>query len=242
MCGAETRRYPFTALELQTLRDLQRGVFAKKKIETGERLDAANVFYAIPNTRTQIVANDFSKYTDFVATEPIPARAPVLSTDLQANDRMRQVLQIVGEVKRMLRRSKVVVPGQCELEISHHYGIEQYAKYGLTMITVVNREYCKKILVMLPDQMHPEQYHEQKDETFHILYGELTLSLDGISQECKANDVIVIPRKVKHKFTTRTGAVIEELSSTHCGTDSFYTDPAIRANQARKTLVAYWMD
>lgn len=241
-CGDETERYPFTELEVKTLRELQRGVFAKKTIEKGERLEAADVFFAIPNTQVQIVANDFSKYTDFVATEPIPAHAPVLSTQLQANDRMRQVLQIVGEVKKMLKRSKVVVPGQCELEISHHYGIELYTKFGLTIITVVNREYCKKIIVMLPAQSHPEQYHEQKDETFHILYGELTLSLDGVPQECKANDVIVIPRKVKHKFTTRIGAVIEEVSSTHSRTDSFYTDPAITANPARKTLVTYWMN
>ncbi|MGB9432640.1 MAG: N-acetylneuraminate synthase family protein [Candidatus Acidiferrum sp.] len=242
MCGAKNERYPFTPLEVQTLRDLQRGVFAKKEIQSGERLEAANVFFAIPNTPTQIVANDFSKYTDFRTTEPIPVGAPALSTNLQTCDRMRQVLQIVGEVKKMLKRSKVVVPGQCELEISHHYGIEHYAKFGLTMITVVNREYCKKIIVMLPGQMHPEQYHEQKDETFHILYGELTLSLDGVSRVCKANDVIVIPRKVRHEFTTRTGAVIEEVSSSHNRVDSFYTDPVINANQARKTLVAYWMN
>jgi sialic acid synthase SpsE/mannose-6-phosphate isomerase-like protein (cupin superfamily) len=242
MCGTETERYPFTALEVQTLRDLQRGVFAKKDIQKGERLEASNVFCAIPNTHNQLVANDLSKYTDFVAKEPIPAAAPVLSTQLKTCDRMRQVLQIVGEVKKMLKLSNVVVPGQCELEISHHYGIEQYSKFGLTMITVVNREYCKKIIVMLPGQTHPEQHHEQKDETFHILYGELTLSLDGVSKECKANDVIVIPRQVRHEFTTRTGAVIEEVSSNHSSTDSFYTDPVIKANQARKTLVAYWMD
>lgn len=242
MCGAETQRYPFTRLEVETLRDLQRGVFAKRNIQTGERLDAANVFYAIPNTQTQIVANDLSKYTEFVAAEPIPARTPILSTQLQACDRMRQVLQIVDEVKKMLKLSNVVVPGQCELEISHHYGIEQYARFGLTMITVVNREYCKKIIVMLPGQTHPEQFHEQKDETFHILHGELTLLLDGVSRECNANDVIVIPRQVRHEFTTRTGAVIEEVSSNHSSADSFYTDPAIKANQARKTLVAYWMN
>lgn len=242
MHGTETERYPFTQLEVQALRDLQRGIFAKKDIQKGERLEAANVFFAIPNSPAQIVANDFSKYTDFVATEPIPARDPALSTNLRSSDRMRRVLQIVGEVKKMLKRSKVAVPGQCELEISHHYGIEQYAQFGLTMITVVNREYCKKIIVMLPGQQHPEQYHEHKDETFHVLYGELTLSLNGVSHVHKANDVIVIPREVRHEFTTRTGAVIEEVSSTHDRADSFYTDPAISANQNRKTLVAYWMN
>ncbi len=242
MYGAEAERYPFTPLEVQTLRDLQRGVFAKKDIQKSERLEAANVFYAIPNTPAQIVANDFSKYTDFVATESIPARGPALSTNLKSSDRMRQVLQIVGEVKKMLKRSKVGVPGQCELEISHHYGIDNFAKFGSTVITVVNREYCKRVIVLLPGQSHPEQWHKQKDETYHILHGEIALTLDGGEQTKKANDVVVIPRGVKHGFTTRTGTVIEEVSSFYSQGDSFYTDPSIEANKNRKTFVTYWMN
>jgi sialic acid synthase SpsE/mannose-6-phosphate isomerase-like protein (cupin superfamily) len=242
MYGSENARHAFTQLELQTLRDLQRGVFVKRDIQKGERLEAANVFYAIPNAPGQIVANDMSKYTDFVALEPIAAGAPALSGNLRTSDRMRQVLEIVSEVKKMLKRSKVVVPGQCELEISHHYGIDRFDEFGLTMITVVNREYCKKIIVMLPGQAHPEQRHEQKDETFHILHGEITLRLDGAEQKRRSNEVIVIPRGVKHAFATRTGAVIEEVSSNHNRDDCFYTDPAINRNKNRKTFVTYWMN
>ena len=43
------------------------------------------------------------------------------------------------------RKKQVVVPGQADLEISHHYGLEKFEETGLTMITVVNREYCKKL-------------------------------------------------------------------------------------------------
>ena len=42
----------------------------------------------------------------------------------------------------LLEKSKVVVPGKADLEISHHYGLEKFEETGLTMI-VVNREYCK---------------------------------------------------------------------------------------------------
>ena len=149
---------------------------------------------------------------------------------------------IVAEVKKMLKRSKVVVPGQCELEISHHYGIDNFFESGSTVITVVNREYCKRVIVMLPGQSHPEQYHRQKDETYHILHGEILLSLNGVEQSRKANDVVVIPREVKHGFTTRTGTVIEEVSSYYTQGDSFYTDATIEANLNRKTFVSYWMD
>ncbi|HUN89589.1 MAG TPA: N-acetylneuraminate synthase family protein [Terriglobales bacterium] len=242
MCGSDSERYPFTELEQKTLRDLQRGVFAKHDIREGERLQANNVFFAIPADKSQIVANDFSKYTDFYALKPIPTNGAAMSGELRRCDRLDRVYKIVGDVKKMLKKSKVVVPGQCELEISHHYGIENFAKYGSTVITVVNREYCKRVIVLLPGQEHPEQWHQQKDETYHILHGEILLNLDGDEKVKKANEVVIIPRGVKHGFTTKTGTVIEEVSSSYSQNDSFYTDKAIEANQNRKTFVSYWMD
>ena len=58
---------------------------------------------------------------------------------------------------------------------------------------MVNREYCKRVIVLLPGQSHPEQYHKQKDETYHILHGEIVLTLDGGQRPKKANDVVIIP-------------------------------------------------
>jgi len=45
----------------------------------------------------------------------------------------------------------------------------------------------------------------------------------------------------KHSFSTKGGAVIEEISSTHWKEDSYYTDPAIARNKNRKTFLTYWM-
>jgi sialic acid synthase SpsE/quercetin dioxygenase-like cupin family protein len=242
MCGVDGQRYPFTEAEIGTLRDLQRGLFAKQEIRAGQRVTADSVFYAIPNSPGQIVANDASKYTDFYATAPIAADGAIGASNSRACHRLKQVYHIVAEVKKMLKRSKVRVPGQCELEISHHFGIDNYFETGSTVITVVNREYCKRVIVMLPGQTHPEQYHKQKDETYHILHGEIDLTTDGVEQTRKANDVVVIPRGVRHGFTTRTGTVIEEVSSYYTQGDSFYTDATIEANLNRKTFVTHWMD
>jgi sialic acid synthase SpsE/quercetin dioxygenase-like cupin family protein len=242
MCAGEDERYPFTSDEVKTLRALQRGVFVKQDVNQGERVEPGNIFYAIPNGDGQIVANDMSKYTDYYATEPIVAGQGASASNTRACDSQRKLRQIVGEVKKMLKKSKVVVPGQCELEVSHHYGIDNFGKFGSTVITVVNREYCKRVIVLLPGQCHPEQWHVQKDETYHILHGEINLNLDGVEQVKKANDVVIIPRGVKHGFTTRTGTVIEEVSSYYTQGDSFYTDETIEANRNRKTFVSYWMD
>ena len=144
-------------------------------------------------------------------------------------------------VKDMLKQGNVIVPGRAELEISHHYGMEKFDEFGITMITVINREYCKKLIVVLPGQKHPTQYLEQKEETFHILHGRLTMTLDDETQDYGPGDVVVVNRGVHHAFTTAEGAVFEEISSTHFVNDSFYTDPAIAKNPSRKTFLTYWL-
>ena len=56
-------------------------------------------------------------------------------------------------------------------------------KLAVLIINVVNREYCKKLIVLLPGQKHPEQYHNIKEETFVVLYGDVALTLDGVDKE-----------------------------------------------------------
>lgn len=241
MCGVKDQRQPFPEEELRTLRALQRGVFARRPVQVGEKLRAENVFFAIPNTDGQLVANDFSKYANFHALEAMAPQAGAMASKMKICNSREQVYRIIGDVKKILKKAKVVVPGQMELEISHHYGIDEFAKYGSTTITVVNREYCKRVIVLLPGQAHPEQYHKKKDETYHILHGEIALTLDGRESVRKANEVVVIPCGVRHGFSTRTGTVIEEVSSNYAQNDSHYTDAIINENQNRKTYVTHWM-
>jgi len=141
----------------------------------------------------------------------------------------------------LLAESKGVVPGEAELEISHHFGIDRFDDYGLTMVTVVNRNYCKKLIVVLPGQTHPEQFHKMKEETFHVLHGELRLWLDDEEKVCRPGTVVTIAPGVRHAFTSEQGAVFEEISSTHYVNDSFYTDDAINDNANRKTILRYWI-
>ena len=85
-----------------------------------------------------------------------------------------------------------------------------------------------------------EQHHKQKEETFHVLFGTLRVTLDGVSRDIPTEDVVTVERGVRHEFSTDTGTVFEEISSTHYKDDSFYTDPAIGQNQHRKTLLRYF--
>ena len=49
-------------------------------------------------------------------------------------------------------------------------------------------------------------------------------------------------RGTKHAFTSRTGAVFEEISTTHVMNDSYYDDPQIAKLDPieRKTKVYKW--
>jgi sialic acid synthase SpsE/mannose-6-phosphate isomerase-like protein (cupin superfamily) len=240
--GNMNTRYPAPAGEAQALRDLARGAFVKNAVAAGEVVDPQNVFFAMPNVTGQLVAQDFSKYAQYLAIEAIPASGALMAANVTAANTRQAVLAIVHDVKALIKKSKVQVPGQCELEISHHYGIKNFRENGLTAITVINRDYCKRLLVALPGQKHPEQWHNQKNETYHILYGNVTVDLEGKHTDHAANDIITIPHGLKHSFWTKHGAVIEEVSTSYAKGDSWYTDESIMKNPDRKTYVTHWMD
>jgi len=235
MIGNESRPLPSAALL-----ELRRGAYANQEIKQGESVK--HVFFAMPCVEGQLNAQDFSKYSDVKALEGVRFLAPIMDAGVKITNTGEQVLSIVKEVKALIKKSKVQVPGQCDLEISHHYGIENFRETGITAITVVNREYCKRLMVVLPGQQHPEQWHEKKDETYHILYGEVTVVIDGVGKLYTTNDVVTIPHGAMHLFWSNNGAVIEEISSSYAAGDSFYTDDSIMNNPNRKTFVSYWMD
>ncbi len=242
MCGVSETRYPFTEDELRSLHGLRRGVFALRDIKTGEKITQKDIFLAIPLLEKHLTANDLSKYADITALNDIKKNAPILLDQIRIVNNRDRIYEIVQKVKALIKESKVVVPGKAELEISHHYGIDKFEEYGMTMITVVNRDYCKKLLILLPGQKNPEHYHKMKDETFHVLYGTIEITLDDEQKKFTVGDVIVVEKGVKHSLMTKTGAIVEEISSTHYKEDSFYTDQAIMQNKNRKTLITYWMD
>lgn len=227
--------------EFTALRDLRRYVFANKDVVEGELLSVKDVFFAIPGSESQFSANDFGKYAKVKATSNIRKGEPLTTRNATLDEYETSIFRIREQVLNFVQKSGVVVPSKAELEISHHYGIENFDRYGSCMITVVNRDYCKKLIFVLPGQIHPEMFHKKKDETFFVLFGSTEVTLDGVVHALKEGDALSIPPRVVHGFTSDTGAIIEEVSSTHFGADSFYLDDEINSNPARKTIVQYWL-
>jgi N-acetylneuraminate synthase len=242
LCGAPARRSAFSEEELANLHSLRRGLFVRRAVARGEKVLPEDIYLAIPTVAQQYTANDLSKYAEFFAAADLAADEPLLASNTRYVDHRNRVYEILQAVKGILKQSHASVPRRIDFEISHHYGIERFYEHGATILNFVNRDYCKKLIVMVPGQEHPEQYHQIKEETFQVLHGDLEVVLNGEPRTCEAGEILTIARGARHSFRSRQGAVIEEISSKHFPEDSYYTDPAIAANKRRKTLVTYWVD
>jgi sialic acid synthase SpsE/mannose-6-phosphate isomerase-like protein (cupin superfamily) len=242
MNGVSDQRSKASDKELADLRQFKRGVFAKRRITRGETIDTSNTFLAFPNSPNQLLANDLSKYIEYFADRDIDEYGPVGTEDIKKVDRREKVYAIVQRVKQMLAQGSVVVPGMATLELSHHYGLDRFEEFGCTIINVINREYCKKYLILFPGQKHPEQYHKIKEETFVVLYGDVQLTLDDVVKNCTRGDIVTVSRGTRHPFNSVNGTIIEEISSTHLTDDSYYTDETILKNKNRKTVLSYWLE
>jgi len=242
-CGVQGSRMDFDPEELASLRSLRRGVFAARPIRQGEKVNwtESGISLAIPVQPGQITANDLSKYVSLQALTDIPAGEPILFSQVSQANHRETIHAIIQRINSMIQETGVIVPGQAELEISHHYGVARFEEVGATIINLVNREYCKKLIVLLPGQKHPEHCHKLKEETFLVLHGDITIDLAGKKQECGPGDLLVVERGVAHSFSSRGGMIMEEISSTHHKGDSYYTDPAIVPVDERKTLISYWL-
>jgi sialic acid synthase SpsE/mannose-6-phosphate isomerase-like protein (cupin superfamily) len=241
ICGVGDARLPVNEAERTSLRSLRRGIYLRHEVPAGHEITQDDIYFAFPPQEGQYTANDWSKYAVFTTTAGVgkdEALAPVNSRMVNTRDK---ILAIAQKVTQLIHAAKIIPPGKTDLEISHHYGLENFDDTGLTMLTLVNRGYCKKLLISLPGQRHPEQYHKLKDETFHVLFGEVDIYLNGEKKSCKPGDVVNVEPEVRHAFHTTSGCIIEEISSTHFKDDSFYTDPVITQNKSRKTLLTYWM-
>lgn len=227
-----------TKEETDSLLSLKRGVFARKNIKKGEILTQEDVFFAMPCKEGQLTSSDFGRLrASYKAKKDYKTNEAIFESS--EIDTYFSIRKIIHEAKGLLSEANIVLSDKAEIELSHHYGIEKFHDFGILIVNLINRDYCKKIIVVFPGQKHPEQYHLRKEETFHILDGELLVTLNGISRVAKKGDILIVERGVKHAFSSINGAIIEEVSSTHFRNDSFYTDPVISEQDPmqRKTVI-----
>lgn len=221
--------------EQDSLLSLQRGVYIRKQIKRGERIYEDNVYFAMPLQEGKLKSGNFS--ANMVASHDYqPDEA--LSEKKEENS-ASIVRYVLHSVKGMLNEAQIRLTEDFEITVSHHYGRKNLLKTGCVMIDIVNCEYCKKLIVILPGQLNPSHYHKIKKETFHLLYGEMVLEINGKVQSLCCGQIVTIEQAIPHSFWSETGAIFEEISTTHYKNDSVYLDDRINKMDVidRKTSI-----
>ncbi len=224
--------------ELDSLRSLMRGVYVKRDISAGELINSDDVYFAMPLQDKQMTSGEFMEgitaSKDYKADSPLHEQRKI--TDINI---MRSV---VHDAKGMLYEAGIALGSDFEVELSHHYGMQHFRQFGAIIISIVNREYCKKLIVVLPGQKNPLHSHKLKEETFQLLYGDLQVEIEGQTVYMKPGDIRTVLRDEKHSFTSLNGAIFEEVSTTHVRNDSYYEDVRISAMDPleRKSILRNW--
>lgn len=240
MCGGE-HRPPSCIEETASLNSLKRGAYAKKEIKGGERIGRDAVFFAMPLLDGQLFSGEWRE--ELVADRDYGRNEPLDSVLADAEPpRDELIYQIILQVKGMLRSARVHIGKDSSVEISHHYGLERFREFGAVIIDCINRDYCKKLMVMLPRQKHPYHCHRKKEETFQLLHGDLEIELEGKRSRLNPGDTFLVKQGEWHKFHTLNGAIFEEISTTHFNDDSFYDDERVTKmpRELRKTFIPNW--
>jgi N-acetylneuraminate synthase len=237
----DDRKVEISNDEISSLMSLQRGVYAKQAIRRGSRISQDDVYFAMPCQNGQLTSGQFGRYrTNYVASKDYAADETI--QEEAKSDQMINVRTFIHQAKGMLNEARIHLGNEYEVELSHHYGIDEFRKTGALIVTLVNREYCKKLVVLLPGQAHPNHRHLKKEETFQLLAGDLCLVLNGIERQMKKGDKALVERGTWHSFSSENGAIFEEVSTTHTLGDSYYEDNLIASLDViqRKTVVEQW--
>lgn len=213
--------------EKDSLRSLKRGMYVNKKIKKGEVIRRDDLYFAMPTQDKQMDASHLYDVVGAVASNDIELDGAVYTKDFVSADKEVIISDIKRKALKFLDASNVKISERDKAEISCHYGLERFFETGALIVDKVNREYCKKIIIVFPGQSHPIHHHIQKEEAFELLHGDCTLNLNGRDVVLELGVPKIIPRKVEHSFKSENGCVIEEVSTTHVLNDSKYADTEI---------------
>ncbi|MEK7169815.1 MAG: N-acetylneuraminate synthase family protein [Patescibacteria group bacterium] len=243
-CGDEYTKRPLDEKERADLISLKRGVYARKDIPAGQELTRDDVFFAMPLQEGGLTSGEFRKR---LIADRAYRSGEALTHGIgtsREKGKKEYVYPIVHAVRGLLNEARISLSHDFTVEISHHYGLQNFSETGCVIVNCVNREYAKKLIVQLPGQAHPAHYHKKKDETFQVLFGEMDATIEDKKYPLFPGDTLWVPRGVRHSFKTTTGVIFEEISTKDEGEngDSYYVDKELakKPREERKTHLHNW--
>ena len=239
-CGGFTNvRKGFTQKEQDDLRILYRGAYASQDLKENSELKK-KYFLAMPNIEGQLVAKELGKFANYKLKKNIKKNQPIMLNDLELEYKIGNIMEkkfyIKDKIREMINTSNIVLPKKMRVEISHHYGIDNFFEKGAVLFHIINKEYSKIVVMMFPNQEYPSHSHLKKNETYFILSGDLIVNVNGEIKELIPGDTLTIERNNIHSFKTKKGVIFEEIATKYIKGDSIYSDGDIPTD-GRKTII-----
>lgn len=87
--------------------------------------------------------------------------------------------------------------------------------WGTEYWVVNNEDYCFKILKINPGFQCSMHLHRIKTEDFIVFDGTIKLEFEGVGRTMTPGDRVHIPPCSSHRFSSRFGAIVLEISTHH---------------------------
>jgi N-acetylneuraminate synthase len=229
--------------ESESLRALKRGMYFSKEMTRGQVISERDLYFSLPvqvdNEEHHFDASDIANVVGRTVSEKVLKDSAVNESFLCPSKDDEALAFFKKKISSVLEEAKIHYKNE-PLEISCHFGLFNFHKTGCAIINRVNREYCKKLIIVLPNQSHPTHRHIQKEECFELLHGDCIVKLANKEIRLQKGEPLLVPRGVNHSFRSELGCVVEEISTTHIKGDSIYDDPNINKLplEKRKILIS----
>jgi len=227
-----------------TLSNLQRGVYAQTNIDKYNTIKKKNVYFAIPLQKGQLSAIEFKN--KLISLKNFIKDKPLIKKYIKQDEHTKSeelIFSYLHELKGMLNQQSINIGSTFDLEISHHKGIKNFKKVGAFLFNIINKEYAKKLIVMLPNQEHPSHHHKKKVESFLIVFGKLYIKNNTKRFNLNPGDTYHVNKNTWHQFKAgNQGCIFEEISTRSIKSDSYYRSKKLKALERtdRKTFINNW--
>ena len=136
--------------------------------------------------------------------------------------------QALAEMNRLVADWGLSLPDTEPLVLQ--FGLNDFRNTGLIEYWVFNDEsvgYCGKFLFVFDGQSCPCHHHDVKHETFFVVTGKVSMTVDGEQRVMEPGDTLVMPPGADHTFAGIGPALLLEVSLPSTRGDNLFADKLI---------------
>jgi len=139
-----------------------------------------------------------------------------------------QAKPVLATISRRMKSWGLSLPDSPGLVFD--FGIGEFETIGETEFWIANEiehGYCGKYLFLFSNQRCPNHMHKIKHETFFIMKGSITLTLDEEDILMKQGETLSVSPGSYHTFIAHEETLILEISMPGILEDNYFTDPRL---------------